>query len=36
MVAAGLQIGRVMLTRDPVDVDEATAFAAGLFRPVLR
>ena len=36
MVAAGLQIGRVMLTRDPVSVDEATAFAAGLFRPVLR
>ncbi len=36
IVAAGLQIGRVMLTRDPVSVDEATAFAAGLFRPVLR
>jgi AcrR family transcriptional regulator len=36
MVAAGLQIARVMLTRDPASVDEATAFAAGLFRPVLR
>jgi AcrR family transcriptional regulator len=36
MVAVGLQIGRVMLIRDPVDVDGATAFAAGLFRGVLR
>jgi AcrR family transcriptional regulator len=36
MVAAGLQIGRVMLTRDPVAVDDATAFAVGLFRGMLR
>jgi AcrR family transcriptional regulator len=36
MVAVGLQTGRVMLTRDPVSVDEATAFAAGLFREILR
>jgi len=36
MIAVGLQTGRVMLTREPVDVDEATAFAAGLFREVLR
>jgi AcrR family transcriptional regulator len=36
MVAVGLQIGRVMRTRDPVSVDEATAFAARLFREILR
>jgi AcrR family transcriptional regulator len=36
MVAVGLQIGRVMLARESVDVDVATAFAAGLFREVLR
>ena len=36
MVAVGLQTGRVMLTRDPVNVDGATAFAAGLFREILR
>jgi AcrR family transcriptional regulator len=36
MVAVGLQIGRVMLARTPVSVDEATAFAAGLFRSMLR
>ena len=36
MIAVGLQTGRVMLTREPVDVDEATAFAAALFREVLR
>ena len=28
MVAVGLQIGRVMLTREPVDVDEATRFCS--------
>jgi AcrR family transcriptional regulator len=36
MVAVGLQVGRVMLSRNPVSVDEATAFAAGLFRAGLR
>jgi AcrR family transcriptional regulator len=36
MVAVGLQIGHVMLSRTPVAVDEATAFAASLFRGVLR
>jgi AcrR family transcriptional regulator len=36
MVAMGLEIGRVMLAREPVAVDEATAFAASLFREVLR
>jgi AcrR family transcriptional regulator len=36
MVAVGLQIGRVMLTREPVDVDRATTFAEGLFAGVLR
>jgi AcrR family transcriptional regulator len=36
MLAAGLQIGRVMLTRDPVSVDQATAFAVVLFRGILR
>ena len=36
MVAVGLQIGRVMLGRTPVAVDQATAFAASLFRGVLR
>jgi AcrR family transcriptional regulator len=36
MVTVGLRIGALMVTRDPVDVDEATAFAAGLFAGVLR
>jgi AcrR family transcriptional regulator len=36
MVAVGLQIGALMLTREPVAVDEATAFAAGLFARTLR
>ena len=36
MVAVGLQIGALMLAREPVAVDEATAFAAGLFARVLR
>jgi AcrR family transcriptional regulator len=36
MVAVGLQIGGLMLTREPVSVDEATAFAASLFAGVLR
>jgi AcrR family transcriptional regulator len=36
MVAVGLQIGALMLTREPVAVDEATAFAAGLFARALR
>ena len=36
MVAVGLQIGALMLAREPVDVDEATTFAAGLFARVLR
>jgi AcrR family transcriptional regulator len=36
MIASGLQIGRVMLTRDPVRVDDATAFAVCLFRGMLR
>jgi AcrR family transcriptional regulator len=36
MVAVGLQIGALMLTREPVAVDEATAFAAGLFNRTLR
>jgi AcrR family transcriptional regulator len=36
MLAAGLQIGRVMLTRGHVAVDEATAFAVTLFRGILR
>jgi AcrR family transcriptional regulator len=31
MVAVGLRIGREMLARSPVAIDEATAFAAGLF-----
>lgn len=36
MVAVGLQIGALMLTREPVAVDEATAFAASLFASGLR
>jgi AcrR family transcriptional regulator len=36
MVAVGLRIGGLMVSRDPVDVDEATDFAAGLFARVLR
>jgi AcrR family transcriptional regulator len=36
MVAEGRQTGRVMLTRSPVNVDGATAFAVGLFRGILR
>jgi AcrR family transcriptional regulator len=36
MIAVGLQTGRLMLTREPVSVDEATAFAASLFADVLR
>jgi AcrR family transcriptional regulator len=36
MVAVGLQIGALMLTREPVAVDEATDFAAGLFARTLR
>jgi AcrR family transcriptional regulator len=36
MVAVGLQTGTLMLTREPVAVDEATAFAAGLFTRTLR
>ena len=36
MVAVGLRIGALMLTREPVSVDQATAFAARLFSNVLR
>ena len=32
MVAVGLEIGGLMLAREPADVERATAFAAGLFR----
>jgi AcrR family transcriptional regulator len=36
MAAVGLRIGALMLTREPVAVDEATVFAAGLFTGDLR
>jgi hypothetical protein len=36
MVAVGLEAGRVMLAREPVEVDQATAFAASLLAGVLR
>jgi hypothetical protein len=36
MIAVGLQIGTLMLTREPVAVDEATVFAASLFAGALR
>jgi AcrR family transcriptional regulator len=36
MVAVGLELGRRMLEREPVDVDGATRFASGLFVGLLR
>jgi hypothetical protein len=36
MLAVGLELGALMLTREPADVEHATAFASGLFRGLLR
>jgi AcrR family transcriptional regulator len=36
MLAVGLEVGALMLARDPADVEHATAFAARLFRGLLR
>jgi AcrR family transcriptional regulator len=36
MVAVGLELGALMLAREPADVDHATAFASRLFRGLLR
>jgi AcrR family transcriptional regulator len=36
MIAVGLQVGSVMVARDPLEVDQATVFAAGLFAGMLR
>jgi AcrR family transcriptional regulator len=36
MLAVGLEVGALMLTREPAEVEHATAFASRLFRGLLR